>query len=132
MKPIEVVVLPASVEAVETFCSSCGQLRLYCKREPPRACGACGSAEIQVGPVGSEVLTELRRAWRPRTRYRCLGKLDAGGVADEPRCLERATYFARGTAARVGHLCGDCWQALPEGEREMYAPLSPEGADSGS
>jgi hypothetical protein len=133
MKATEVVIV-GSLEAVETFCPSCGQLRLYCKREPPRACGGCGAGNIRVGPVGSDELTELKRAWRPdpSRRYPCLGLLDAGGLVDETRCPERATYFARGHAARRGHLCGDCWQALPDGERELYAPAAQQGESSGA
>lgn len=46
--------------ACEYFCKACRQLRLWAKEGAPTECGNCGSADIVVGEVGSEVTSELR------------------------------------------------------------------------
>lgn len=59
---VELLVVPA--DSVETFCSSCGQLRLWAKGGRPSACGHCGSSAIEVEPLNGERLPALREAWR--------------------------------------------------------------------
>lgn len=44
----------------ETYCHSCGQLRLWCKSEKPVMCGNCGAVTIEVDTVGSERFSKLR------------------------------------------------------------------------
>jgi hypothetical protein len=56
----------------------------------------------------------------PWKSYPCLAELDAGD-GERRVCGQPATYQAKGNEARWGHVCGDCHEALPEGERELYA-----------
>ena len=49
-----------SNSACETFCHTCGQLRLWLKPKDPTACGNCGSNNIDIDNVNSERLRKLR------------------------------------------------------------------------
>lgn len=50
----------------ETFCDSCGQLRLWVRREYPKSCGACGAPDPLVGGLGSRILTIAKENWKFR------------------------------------------------------------------
>jgi hypothetical protein len=57
-------ILPPKTNACETFCHSCGQLRLWLRPEPPKACGNCGSTNIEIGEIDSERLTRLKEEYK--------------------------------------------------------------------
>ena len=60
-----VVVVPQDDFAgmCETFCDSCGSLRLWLRKEYPKACGNCGAPDPLVGGVGGSVLPIAREQW---------------------------------------------------------------------
>lgn len=51
-------------DSCETFCRSCGQLRLWAKPEKPEACGNCQSPDIVIGPLLGDELPKLRAEWQ--------------------------------------------------------------------
>lgn len=60
----KVLVTPVYDTTCETFCHDCGQLRLWARPDPVKACGNCGSARIETGLIGCEWLDGLRAEWR--------------------------------------------------------------------
>ncbi len=63
---IEVITVPGVNPQCETFCKTCGDLRLWCRPEPPLACGGCGAPSPLVGEIGGDDLPRARQAWRER------------------------------------------------------------------
>lgn len=128
-----------SGDSCETFCRSCGQLRLWAKPEQPTACGHCNSADIVIGPLFGDELNRLRDAWRndrarlhpfvpDRKRYSCLHPLDADHDLDEEpaRCGEPEAYRAAGDAPAYAHLCSEHWSELPEERQALYVQYREE------
>lgn len=62
----EVIVLDGIEPRCETFCNTCGDLRLWCRPEEPLACGGCGASSPVTGPVGGSDLPRLREQWHAR------------------------------------------------------------------
>lgn len=58
-------------------------------------------------------------------QYPCLAVLDAGEGVEGRVCGEPSTYHAKDNDAAYGHVCGDCWEALPEPEQELYVLVGP-------
>lgn len=61
-----------------------------------------------------------------KTTYPCLTvhPVDHSVVGGGP-CKMTASYVAKDNRARLGHLCRQCWRALPIDERDLYAEAAP-------
>lgn len=57
------------------------------------------------------------------TAYPCLAVHDVGRAVGGGPCAATATYFARDDRARLGHLCRQCWRALPPADRDLYTEV---------
>lgn len=115
-----------SGDSCETFCSACGQLRLWAKPEKPVACGCCGSARIVIGPLLGEQLPKLREAWLiERGRYYpCGASLESESELAEPYpCGEPERYRAKDNRPRHAHLCAEHWGELSEEAQAHYAAV---------
>lgn len=122
-----------SGDSCETFCSACGQLRLWAKPEKPKVCGCCGSTRIVIGPLLGEQLPKLREEWiaRRMKAYSCVKPLDRESEFEQVlRCGEAERYRARSNEPRHAHLCADHWAELSEEERAQYSEVDARVAAS--
>lgn len=117
-----------SGDSCETFCKSCGQLRLWGKPEKPTGCGNCGSSDFVVGPVLGAELPKLREEWIAlrMKRYSCLKPFGHSELDEPLPCGEPERYRAKGNGARYGHLCEEHWLELADDEQGLYAPVGSE------